>query len=396
MAWKQLLNPDIRNFITAHERDDVRALALKKPPNPTWPYALILDQIKSRQKAKTKIPQWLSRHSDIILPASNILEQASSYATSCYKASLIKAKHFTDLTGGTGVDSAAFLHTATSGIIIEQDEDTAALLAHNLPLLNDTPVQINHKTAENFVKTMQKTDLIYIDPQRRNTNKRGIYKLEECTPDITAFLPALMKKTDHILLKTSPMLDIAATIKALQIVSHVHIIECQGECKEVLYLLDTRTTTTHDDIPITAVSLDNNGEPTKTLTFTRNSEAAADKHYVAPLKYLFEPGPAFQKAGGFNTISQTYNVKKLAKHTHLYTSNTPCPTFPGRQFKVIDILPVHRKALSMKKAHLTIRNFPGSVEDLRKKLKLKDGGDDYIFACTLNDERKILLHTRKN
>ncbi len=395
MEWKQLLSADIQQFINAHENDDIRVLALKKPPSHDWPYALIIDQIKTRQKAKAKIPAWVNAHSDIIFPANNILEQASSSATAHYKSALINFNTFVDLTGGAGIDSAAFLNHATSGIIIEQHKETASLLAHNIPLLCKTPAQILHKSAEDFIKTMEKTDLIYIDPQRRNSNKRGIYKLEECTPNIINLLPTLSKKAKYILLKTSPMLDIAATIKTLQIVSQAHVIEWQGECKEVLYLLNTNQTIPHNDIPITAVSLDSNGRALKALTFTREHETKITNHYSAPLQYLFEPSPAFQKSGGFNAIAQTYGLQKLAKHTHLYTSNQPCTAFPGRQFKIISTLPVNRKSLPINKAHLTIRNFPSSVEELRKKLKLKDGGNDYIFACTLHDNSKVLLHTNK-
>ncbi len=396
MSWKQLLEPSIRDFIRNHEKDDVRKLALKKAPGESWPYPLILDQIKARQKAKLKLPRWPDHHEDIIFPPPDILEQASSAPTARYKAHLVKGTSFADLTGGAGVDSCAFTETYQSGTCVEQDQNAANLIAHNLPLLCRYAVKVHHGSAEDFVQQMEPVDLVYLDPQRRNINKKGLYRLEDCSPDIKALLPALSDKAKHIMLKASPMLDIYQTIQALEIVQAVHVVQWQGECKEVLYILGPAQKTDSRDIPITAAKINDEGEVVSDFTFTKAEEEKAEPEHTAPQKFLFEPGPAFQKAGGFKMLAQKYGVKKLHKNTHLYTSEQPCPDFPGRHFKIVDILPVERKSLPVSQAHLTLRNFPGTTDDLRKKLKLKDGGDDYLFACTLQDERKILIHTRKN
>ncbi|GJL85604.1 MAG: hypothetical protein DHS20C02_13790 [Micavibrio sp.] len=395
MDWQQLLEPGIRDFIRAHEKDDVRDLALKKAPDESWPWKLILDQIKARQKARIKLPRWPDHHDDIIFPSPNILEQASSAPTARYKAHLVKGKTFVDLTGGAGVDSCAFTETYQSGICVEQDKDTADLITHNLPLLCRRPVQVHHSKAEDFVETMKPVDLVYLDPQRRDENKKGFYRLEDCSPNITEMLPALSKKANQVMLKTSPMLDIWEAMKTLAIVEAVHVVEWQGECKEVVYILNPAQKTDDKNIPITSAIVNDGGEIIYDFMFTKEREENTDPKYSQPQKFLFEPGPAFQKAGGFNILAHEYGVQKLHKHTHLYTSDKPCPNFPGRQFEIIDILAIEKKTLPISKANLSLRNFPGTVEGLRKKLKLSEGGEDYLFACTLADESKGLLHGRK-
>ena len=394
MDFKCLLEPDIKHFIGQHENDDVRTLALKKPPQERWPYALIIDQIKVRQKARTKIPQWLDRHPDIIFPPGDIIEQASSTATARYKASLVKGKIFADLTGGAGVDTHAFTARFERGICIDRDPKAAALLEHNLQLLSPKPIEVHTAAAEELIKDMPPADMIYIDPQRRNDQKKGLFRISDCAPNILALLPMLQRKTDLVMLKTSPMLDITQAIKDLQHVREVHIVQWRGECKEVLYLIDFTNAASEDKAPHIVVDLDDEGAISKRHQFTKSQEETPAPLGL-PEDYLYEPGPAFQKAGGFNSLAHEFEFRKLHKHTHLYTSKTLNTDFPGRHFKIINTLPINRKSLTFDKANLTIRNFPGDVAALRKKLKLREGGEDYLFACTLMDEQKILLHVRK-
>lgn len=393
MPHTPLLQPDIQRFIKEHENDDVRALALKKPPHADWPYPLIIDQIKARQKAKTKLPEWLQR-SGVIFPPGDIMEQASSSATAKYKASLVEGEIFADLTGGAGVDTWAISAAFDRGICIDQNEHAAALIEHNMIIMSDTEMTVHTASAEEFIKDMPEVDLIYLDPQRRNENRKGLYALSDCAPDVTALLPALSDKARCAIIKTSPMLDITQAIHDLKHVCAVHIVQWRGECKEVLYFLDFDETMPAEDIPHICVLLDDDGQPEKSFGFTRRDEKT-EAPTTAPQKYLYEPDPALQKAGAFNALAAAFNISKLHKHTHLYTADELHTDFPGRYFEIIDLLPVNRKGLSFDKANLTIRNFPGDVAALRKKLKLKDGGNEYLFACTLHDEQKILVHARK-
>jgi len=367
MDWQALLSPDIQSFIRDHETADVKALALKKYLNPDWHYPLILDQIKARQKAKIKVPSWL-KHDDIIFPDNDTLEQASSEACAKYKASLFKGKSFIDLTGGAGIDSWAMLNNFQTATILDSDTNASERIDHNLKILNDKLTTAVNTSAEEFIKTMEHVDLALIDPQRRNQSRKGLYKLSDCSPNILELLPNI--KASKILLKTSPMLDINQGIEQLGCVSSVHVVEWQGDCKELLFILKPNTQT--DTIPITAIKLDNNGKAIQSFSFTQEEEEKANAPISPPLKYLYEPSVAFMKAGGYKSLSQNYNVSKLHPHTHLYTSQTPIDNFPGRSFEIIGTFAVKTKKFPFKKANLAVRNFPQDNETLKKKLKLRN------------------------
>ncbi len=394
MDWQKLLDPQIRNFIREHQDADVPSLALKRPPSENWPWKLILDQIKARQKAKIKMPQWLD-HQNVIFPPPDIIEQASSTATARYKAHLVNGKTFADLTGGAGVDCWAFAEKFESGICIERDQNAAELLAHNMSLLCKDTIAIHNTAAENFVSQMPTVDFVYIDPQRRTENKKGFYRFEDCTPNIVELLPSLTTKAKMVMIKASPMLDIWEGIKSLQFVEAVHIVEWQGECKGLIYILNPSQKMSLSDTPVTAAKINDGGDMIYHFTFTKAQEETTAPHIAMPQKFLFEPGPAFQKAGAFNALALRYDLHTLHRHTHLYTAQSIRPDFPGHIFEILSILPVDKKSLPVKKANLKLRNFPGTVEALRRKLGLEDGGEDYLFACTLADESKTLIHTRR-
>lgn len=401
--WQNLSNPDIQKFIAAHAKDDVKTLALKTPPDPNWDYPLIMDQIKARQKAAVKTPSWCAQD-NIIFPRPDIIEQASSEATALYKASLISGETFIDLTGGAGVDSWAILNKFETARIVDIDTNNAALLEHNLSQLSDKNITVHPHAAEAFLPQIKTADLILIDPQRReNTSgKRGLYRFEDCSPNILEMLPALKTKAQKIMIKTSPMLDIDQAIAQLEYVSEVHVVEWQGDCKELLFILKPKTSIIAQNIPITAVSINADGSPHRTMTFTRAEEQSALAPIGEPQQYLYEPSPAFMKAGGFNVMATRHNLTKLHPDTHLYSADHLVPNFTGRAFEIIEPLPVNKKAikphLPKGKANITVRNFPMRSPELAKKLGLKDGGNIYLFACKAHKDGKdenIALLCRK-
>ena len=329
------------------------------------------------------------------MPAADVVEQASSTVTARYKATLVKGSSFADLCAGAGVDSWTFAENFKTGLCIDADPDTAAALAHNLKILGHSHVQVIHDKAENFIGDMPSTDLVYLDPQRRSNAKKGRFRFEDCQPDILQLLPALKEKAKTIMLKASPMLDIDEGIRIIGDVQAVHILEWRSDCKELVFIIRPGYQAIADQIPITAVGLSDTAAENIKLTFTRSEESEVQIEYAPPQTYLYEPGPAFQKSGGFKALAQRYDVKKLHPHTHLYTSDALRPDFPGRVFEIKDVFPARAKALPFRKANLSVRNFPETVQNLRKKLKLQDGGEDYLFACTLMEQRKVLIHGRK-
>jgi 16S rRNA G966 N2-methylase RsmD len=327
MDWQSLKQPDIQNFMRAHEDADVSALALKKPPAKDWPYPLILDQIKARQKARIKVPDWLE--TETILPASSLVEQASSEATARHKATLVSGETFIDLTTGMGIDSAAFAANFKNGFCIERDQTAAELLRYNFEKLGLSNLETINTTAEDFVKTMPDVDLVYIDPQRRDERQKGKFMLESTSPDIRKLLPLLKNKTKKLMIKTSPMLDIAQSCAVLETIAAVHILEWRGDCKEVLYILDFQN---HDDIAITATVIDDHGEALKSLRFTTGEEHNAICEFSLPLTYVFEPSPALQKSGAFKTIAPALRPEKApASYPSLYQQTT-MPRFPRPPF----------------------------------------------------------------
>lgn len=415
-----LENPAILAFIKAHEKCDAHALALKALPDQNWPRADILNQIKSRQIAARKIPGW-TEHDAIIFPPPDLMEQASSQATARYKASLVCGQTFIDLTAGSGIDSFHFATNFKNGVCVEKDNEAAKLLKHNFGTLfgstflksvetcstslppslklrrtgksvETDKINIVNEDAEDYVQDMPDVDLVYIDPQRRDDQRKGKFSFNDCSPNILGLLPTLLNKSKQIMIKASPVLDISKACDELACVAHIHIIEWQGQCREVLYLLEKDYTAKPQ---ITAVSIDDDGQVLKQISFTQVEEQGVTAKICDPLTYIYEPSPAFMKAGCFKLLAMRFGVGKLHPQTHLYTSDHLIEDFPGRVFVMNNILAANKKSLPVRKANLSVRNFPSDVDALKKKLGLKDGGNDYLFACTLADGKHVLLHCQK-
>lgn len=393
MDFQTLLDPEIQKFIAAHEKDDVAKLALKPLPDKNWDRVTIMDQIKARQKAHHKVPQWFDNGSTLIFPAANLVEQASSSATALYKSLIFKGETFIDLTGGMGVDSWALSQSFTHGMCVEHNEAAAKLLAHNLPKICKGSVDAVHTTAEDFIEIMEPVDLILIDPQRRDEKAKGKFRFEDCSPDILNMLPALHGKAKKIVIKASPMMDIHQGIEQLECVTQVHVLERQQNCKEVLFVLEPDSQGNNPEIIATA--LDENGKMLHRIAFFIEEEQQYICDFALPQTYLYEPGPAFIKSGGLKILCKKFNISKLHPHTHLYTSKNFFSDFPGRIFEIKGIHKAQANDIPVKKANLAVRNFPMTVETLRKKLKLSDGGEDYYFACTLFDNQRVIISCRK-
>ncbi len=399
MDIEALSDPDVQSFIQTHLTSDVKALALKKPPVETWPYTDILNQIKVRQKARDKAPEWCDVPF-VLFPSDNLFQQASSEACARYKASLLRGKSCVDLTGGCGIDAWYVSEHFQVMNVVERDAQAYEILRHNFTVLQNyydhvSELKVSCDDAESFLHEIGRVDVVMIDPQRRDSSRQGLYDFSACSPNVIEMLPALNAIAKRVLVKASPVLDIEKAMRDLGHVVEVHVVQWRGECKEVLYLLDFARVMNLEDIMICAVDLDDVGQSVKKFQYTISEERTAQTICDLPHKYIYEPGPAFQKSGGFCSISKCYNVSKLHPHTHLYSANSIIDDFPGKRYELLSVLPVKRDALDVDRADIAIRNFPSTPEMLRKKLKLRDGGDHRIYATTLSDGSKKLLLCRK-
>ena len=394
MTWQSLLDEKIQKFIVQHEKDDTTQLAMKKPLDSSWDYPLILSQIKARQKAIKKIPSWY-KQVGVVFPPTFVVEQASSEATALYKSALFEGDSFVDLTGGAGIDTAYFSRRFQSGLCIERDQNSAELIAHNLSALDLKEISVRCGDSDVLLETIEPVELVYIDPQRRDENRKGKFLIEDCSPDILGLIPVLKQKARRVMVKASPMLDIWAACDALKYVYEVHIVQWKGDCKEVLYLLRFDQSLPVDEVEVISVEINDAGDVVNKFTYNRMEEREADISYSQPLAYLYEPGPAFQKSGGYKMLAKRFDLCKIHEHTQLYTSKKIEKKFPGKCFKIVGIYAVRAKSIPVKKANLVIRNSPQKIEGLRKKLKIKDGGDDTLFACTILGDEHTIIHCVK-
>ncbi|GAB3802867.1 SAM-dependent methyltransferase [Spirosoma humi] len=390
-----------REFIRAHLTDDVRVVALRNPPQGLDVRKLVA-QLAARQKAREKLPAWYANNALIFPPALSV-EQASSERTAQYKATLVYGNRLLDLTGGMGVDSWAFAQHLEQVIYVERNEELAQLAAHNLPLLGATNVSVETGDGLAFLKTYQPSseeiDWIYLDPHRRDATGGKVVQLQDCEPDMSQSTTQtfLLTKAKRILLKASPLLDLNSTVQQLMgRVESVHIVAVSGEVKEILFVIGPQSIA-RDDVLINTVNLLTN--ETKNLCFRWQEERTANVSLGNPRAYLYEPNAAVLKAGAFRLVGARFGLTKLAPHSHLYTSDEVRWDFPGRIFSLVEILKPDAKSVKMHipdlKANLTVRNFPQTVAELRKKLSLRDGGDTYIMATTLLNGDKRLLITKK-
>jgi hypothetical protein len=386
-----LLANDIQNFITEQCEKPSSQLAFQKNPFPQVEWKLILQQIEAKTKAKEKLPHWYSTR-NIIYPSKISIEQTSSEKTAIFKSSLIKGKKIIDLTGGFGIDSYYFSQHFESVIHCEQNAALSSIVQHNFKQLNANNIQCIAENSEKILSILQQQfDWIYIDPARRNEQKGKVFMLKDCEPNVPELLNFYFQFSNHILIKTAPLLDIKAGLNELKFVKNIHIIAVENEVKELLWEIEK----------------DFSGQPTlKTVNLTKSKTEHFDfiwEEYLSkatlgkPEKYIYEPNAAIMKSGGFDEVTHFFNVKKLHPHSHLYTSNEQI-NFCGRVFELQQTIPYNKKNMmqvGLSKANITIRNFPETVETVRKKWKIKDGGDIYCFFTTNEENQKIVLLCKK-
>ncbi|MEY4433831.1 MAG: hypothetical protein RLZZ44_1965 [Bacteroidota bacterium] len=383
-----ILNPKIQEYIHNQIGIAITQLALQKNPFPEIQWISILNQIEAKTKAKEKLPTWFYTP-NIIYPSKISVEQTSSEKTAEYKSSLVQGENLIDLTGGFGVDDFYFAKKINTVTHCEIDSDLSQIVEHNFKQLNVTNINC---IAGNSLATLQelpaKWDWIYIDPSRRNDAKGKVFMLTDCLPNVPQNLDFYFEKSDAILIKTAPLLDIAAGLSELKNVKTIHIVALENEVKELLWELHKNYTNT---ISIRTVNLTKNAS--NNFEFLLNQEVA-ESNYSLPKRYLYEPNSAIMKSGGFNEVGTAYQLDKLHQHSHLYTSDSLID-FPGRVFEIQQIIPYNKKnikaQLENSKHNITTRNFPETVESIRKKWKIKEGGNSYCFCTTDMNNDKIVI-----
>ena len=450
------MNQATQDFIRQHHDDDVRQLAFlgSKYPEVDMPFAL--DQIRGRKMARIKLPRWASLEG-IIYPPHISMEQCSSESTALYKAELaarllglpasssgteMKAENeieFVDLTGGFGVDfSYIAARLGVKSMYVERQahlceaakENFGRLGLKNVIVKNGDGIEVLHSfhpkkkdavsaddslgitydQPRSLLKTNLGLKIIFIDPARRDDAGNKVVSLKDCTPDVTVLQEEMLSKADYVIIKLSPMLDWHRAISELSHVREVHIISVNNECKELLLVLSARNMGEME-----ASSADGEVKHAGNLRIycindvqsfvcdeldMESSQVKIAPSTLEEMLYLYEPNASLMKAGCFGVLSGRYDARMLSKNSHLFVSREPIAAFPGRSFRIIAVSSFNKKELKrhlsgITKANIATRNFPLSVAELRKRLKLKDGGETYIFATTLSDESHVLMITEK-
>lgn len=389
-----MIDPHTQAFIREHATDDVRTLALQAARYPQVDMRVAATQIEGRRIAAVKLPAWAATEG-LVYPVRLSMEQCSSEVTARYKASLIHGQRLADLTGGFGIDCSYMSDRFAATTYIERNEELCRIATHNFALLGKS-ITVLHGNSTELLAALPPQDWLFVDPARRDGIGNKVVALADCEPDVSHFESQLLHKAPHVMIKCSPMLDISQALRELRSVSEVHVVSVSNECKELLLIL--AATATHEP---TIYTVNFHGATVQSFHYTTADEAAAQCTYTATVgRYLYEPNSSLMKAGCFRLPAQRWGFKKLHPNTHLYTSDTLVPDFPGRIFQVISTdgfgkNELKRLSSEVKKANLAVRNFPERPEVLRKRLKLSDGGDIYLFATTLHDERRVIVRCLK-
>lgn len=374
-----LVKPEVQTFIKEHQTSDLDRLLLNKSKYPGIPVDLVVDQIRAREKAKEKLPLWAATEG-IIMPPLLSMEQCSSEQTAAHKASLFNGKVCIDLTGGAGVDSFYLSKQFDTIHYVEQNQELAEIAQHNFKLLGASNIKVHNTAAEAFLSTFEgKADLIYIDPARRDEENK-VFRFESCSPNILPLQKSIWEKTEKVLVKASPMLDITLAASQLTSVKEVHVVSLANEVKELLLI---QNKTEEESIVVKAIDLSYH-----TLLSFNLGESITPKTGSIQ-RFLYEPGAAILKSGGVNLLANSFPLIKLHENTHLFSSSSYVKNFPGRSFEVEKVVKYNKKEIAKSiegnKANIAVRNFPDSVRLFRKKTGLKDGGDYYLFGYTAYD-----------
>lgn len=373
-----ILHPDVQTYIDQNLNSDISKLIFKGSPFKDITIQDLANQILCKKKCEKKLPSWFHTK-NIYYPEKINIEQTSSEITASYKANIISGDSLIDITAGFGVDCAAFSKKFKQVTHCELNKNLSTIVKHNYQQLKIDNCKVVSGDGLDYLKnTTEKFDCIYIDPSRRSDAKGKVFLLADCLPNVPDNLDFLFTKTNCILIKNSPILDITSAINELQFVKEIHVVAIQNEVKELLFVLEKQFV---NDIQLKTVNITKN----KNELFDFQYNKSETSEYSIPQEFLYEPNAAILKSGGFHEIGNQFQLKKLHQHSHLYTNNS-LRDFPGRTFKIEQVISYDKKLLKKyvkeNKANITTRNFPETVSQIRKKTSIKDGGSLYLFFTT--------------
>lgn len=388
----KILTSEIQAYIKTHIDDNVNKIALSRSVFEGVSSTELAGQIAAKKKSLHKLPTWY--HLDYIYyPPLLSIEQCSSEPTAAYKANLVVGRNVVDITAGFGVDSFFFSKRVEKVISCEINEELSTISSNNTKILNAHNISCICGDGLDVLKNSSISfDTIYIDPARRSGSAK-VFKLKDCTPDVTSHLPLFLEKSQRIIIKTAPLLDINAGINELQNVSEIHILSIKNECKELLWVIDNDLNT---ETKIICATLN---EIPKTFTFLLNDlKTNIDYTENAPSGYLYEPDVALLKSGAFSFIAKAFGLQKLHQHSHLYASDELKLEFLGRIFEIKSTLTLNEfKKEKNLIGNVIVRNFPEKAENLVKKYKISSSHDDFIIFTQNNSgylviKAKIVQH----
>ena len=400
------MNEETRCYIEANLDADVRRLALNGSRDEAVDMQLALQQIAGRQTARRKLPSWAALP-NILYPQHLGMEQCSSEQTARYKQSVCRsllsslssaqATMLVDLTGGFGVDFSFLAPLFRRAVYVERQEVLCQLARHNFAVLGVNAEVVCGNGEDMLHQLEEHVTMIFLDPARRDTNGARTYGISDCTPDVLTLLDELLQKADFVMLKLSPMLDWRKTVSDLgeKWVREVHIVSTGGECKELLLVLSANGS----EQPLRLVCINDEQVFESANTHLAQTVPTAHSSYQLhelPQTFLYEPNASVMKAGCFAELQERFGVAQLSQNSHLFVSNGEVEDFPGRSFRVVAVSTMNKRELKekiapLKQANITVRNFPLSVAELRKRLKISEGGSNYIFATTLANGDHVLI-----
>lgn len=401
MNW----TPYIRNFIAAHQNDDTAKLLFSAHRYPEVDVPFAVDQIEARKKLRTKLPEWYANQ-DLIMSGRIPAEQCSSELTARFKRSVMgqEVRSLCDMTGGMGVDFWYMSRGVDLAIYTERHEALCFAARHNFEVLGKAELEKDPAAHKNVVVVREgfstempvpDVDVIYLDPARRSMDGSRIYEIEECEPNVIAWQDELLSHCRKLIVKVSPMADISRTISRMKYVSDIYVVSVRNECKELLTVQQKNATS----VKVHCIDF----LPFRTISFDFVLSASYSPKYVGETlmgQYFYEPDVSIMKAQAFEPLMSQFNIFALDKDSHYFMSEDLVADFPGRIFKIDEIIDAssrHLKQLKhrVRQANIATRNFPLSPEDLKKKTGIRDGGEVYLFGTLHHKYGNILILCHK-